>query len=657
MRGYVLLRSAAMLLAAMSPFVLQAQFKDPSPEELKMTDEAKAPGADAIYLYREETTDDEKHYHSYLERIKVLTEKGKEVATIRIPYEKGPFKVTDIRGRTIHADGSIVPLTAKPSDLVDVKTKGAQYNTMVFTLPSVEVGSVLEYSLQIRYEDNIVSEPNWKVQQPYFVRKAHYHFTPDKSGGISNSRGEALTKLMYMVHYDGSSQVIRDATGNYSFDAANVPPIPKEDWMPPLNSLNYRVEFYYTQYQNGEQFWKDEGKHWLKDADHFTSPTKTLQQAVSQIVASGDTEEQKAQKIYDAVMKLDNTGFSREKSQEERKKEKLKNIKSAEDVWNQKSGSEDDIARLYIGLARATGLKIYPMQVVNRNRAIFDMDYLTTYQLDDYIAVLDLGGKEVFVDPGQRDCPFGILHWKHTLAGGIRGTANGSAIARTPAATYKENSRHRTAELTLDEGKSITGTVKYVLAGQDALHWRQVALESDPDEVKKQFKESIQSDIPDGLEMEFDHFVGLDSSGTNLIAILKVTGNIGTQTGKRFFMPGQFFESRGKHPFVAQDKRAIPVDVLYPRLEADDVLYHLPAGLTVENAPQANSASWQDHALMKVASDVKPNEVKISRVVVYNYTILDQKEYGDLHDFYQKVATVDQQPLILTNAAAPAKGN
>jgi hypothetical protein len=657
MRCSWFIRPALLLLAAISPLVVRAQFKDPTPEELQMTAEPKAPGADAIYLYREETSDDVHHYHAYLERIKVFTEKGKEAATIRIPYEKGPFKVTDIRGRTIHADGKIVPLTAKPSDLVDVKTKERQINTMVFTLPSVEIGSILEYTLQIRYDDNMVSEPHWQIQQPYFVRKAHYHFTPDQSGGISNSRGDMLTKLMYMVHYDGSSKVIRDASGNYTFDAADIPPIPKDDWMPPLNSLNYKIEFYYTQYMTGEQFWKEEGKRWLKDVDRFTNPTKTLQQAVSQILGPGDTETQKAQKIYDAVMKLDNTDFSREKSEAERKKEKLKNIKDAEDVWNQRGGGEDDIARLYIALARAAGLKVYPMQVVNRNRAIFDPDYLTTYQLDDYIAIVELDGKEVYLDPGQKDCPFGILHWKHTFAGGIRGTAKGPGVLRTPPATYKENARLRAAELALDSDKNLSGTVTYILTGQDALHWRQVALQNDLDEVKKQFKELVRPDLPDGLEMEFDHFAGLDAPGTNLTATMKVTGRVGSQTGKRFFLPGQFFESHGKLPFVAQSKRTIPVDVLYPRLEADEVVYRLPAGLSAESAPQADTASWPDYALMKVGSTVAPNLVKISRSVAYNYTILDSKDYDKLHDFYQKVATVDQQPLILTSVVAPSKGN
>src|SRR5580658_2912327 len=151
---------AIVLLASASVSVL-GQFQEPTAEELHMTADPKAPGAAAVYLYLEEKTDDAVHFHSYYARIKVLTEKGKDLATIRVPYEHGPFQVAAIEGRTIHTDGSIVKLAAKPSDLMAYRGGGHQYNQMTFTLPSVEVGSILEYRLQIRYSEDTVSSPTW----------------------------------------------------------------------------------------------------------------------------------------------------------------------------------------------------------------------------------------------------------------------------------------------------------------------------------------------------------------------------------------------------------------------------------------------------------------------------------------------------------------
>ena len=56
------LRNSVLFLAAVSPAVVSAQFQQPTPEELKMTDDPKAPGATAVYLNIEEVTDDPLHH-------------------------------------------------------------------------------------------------------------------------------------------------------------------------------------------------------------------------------------------------------------------------------------------------------------------------------------------------------------------------------------------------------------------------------------------------------------------------------------------------------------------------------------------------------------------------------------------------------------------
>lgn len=657
MRSRIAQLFALCCVTSAFPSILHAQFQAPTKEELEMTSDPKAPGADAVYLYREEKTDDNLHYHSDYVRIKVLTEKGKELATVRTPYQHRNFKVTDIQGRTIHSDGTVIQLKTKPSDLMDVKTKDFQINTMVFTLPSVEVGSILEYRLQIRYDDDMVSSPTWEVQQPYYVHKAHYFFQPSpKIEYITNSHGDAANKLMYGVIGPKESKIVSDSTGRYTYDVSDVPPFPSDDWMPPLDSIHWHVAFYYTGYTSGAEFWQKEGKRWAKETDHFAAPSKNLKEAVFKIVAPSDTDEQKARKIYEEVMKFDNTDFTREKSSAERKAEKLKQIKDAEDVWNQKSGSSDNIALLFVALGRAAGLHVYPMQVVNRNRALFDQNFLSLSQLDDYIAIVSLNGKDVLLDPGEKMCPFGTLHWKHSFASGLRLTDNGPVASTTPAVPYTASTINRIANLSVDPSGNVKGSARFILTGQEALHWRQIALKNDDAEVKKQFIESIHADMPDGVEAEFDHFLSLDEYNSNLMVMVTVSGGLGTATGKHFFLPEQFFEAHAKHPFVAQDKRTTPIDVHYPRMETDNVTYHLPSEIAVEIPPPPGAISWPDHAVLKVSADAKGNDVTIARAAAFNFTMLPAKDYGDLHDFFQKVATADQQQLVLTRSQT-AKGN
>jgi hypothetical protein len=92
MRISVFVRRLPVLFDITSPALLVAQFQQPTDEELKMTADPKAPGAAAVYLYREEITNDLDRYHSFYERIKVLADKGRDLATVRVPFFPGSEK-------------------------------------------------------------------------------------------------------------------------------------------------------------------------------------------------------------------------------------------------------------------------------------------------------------------------------------------------------------------------------------------------------------------------------------------------------------------------------------------------------------------------------------------------------------------------------------
>lgn len=656
MRIHVLLAGAVLLIGAAFPRSLCAQFQEPTPDELKMTADPKAPGASAVYLYREETTDNELMAQTYYARIKVLTEKGKELATVSVPFVPDVTKVDQVVGRTIHPDGTIVPLSVKPEDLMNYKSKYFQEDTLVFTLPDVEVGSILEYRLRIKHNYGVLA-PRWELQSGYFTHKEHFQFNIDSlQGRLQDSHGKILDRLVVAVTPPKAPVSIQTARRSYFVDLTDVAPVPSDDWMPPINTLRWRVEFYYTFARSAQGFWDTECKFWKQDTEEFIHESGTIKKAAAGLISDGDTDEEKARKIYAAVMKLDNTDFSRVKTEAERKKEKLKEIHSVDDVWKNQSGAGNSIALLYVALARAAGLKVWPMQVVDRNLAIFDVNYFNVRQLDDYIAVVNIGGKDIFVDPAQKAAPFGSLHWAHALVGGIRESETGPVIAQTPASTFKENVISRIADLTVDGDGNVTGTARIVLSGAEALYWRQVALQNDEAEVKKQFDEDLRDSLPEGVDAEFDHFVELANYQANLMAIVKVSGRIGTMTGKRFFLPGLFFESRAKHPFVSEDSRTTPIDVRFPRMENDDVVYHLPPGYTVESSPRTNDVTWPNFAMLRIGSKAQQDTLEVARAFARNFTLLGPESYKDLHDLYLKVAAADQQQIVLVRAPT-AKGN
>jgi len=416
------------------------------------------------------------------------------------------------------------------------------------------------------------------------------------------------------------------------------------------------VQFYYTPYVSQEDFWKTEGNRWSKEMDRFASETKTLKEAVSGIVGAGDSDEQKARKIYDAVMALDNTDYTRRKTKDELKAMGLKQTKQAEDVWRQKSGSSDEIALLYLAMVRIAGLKAYAILVCNRNREIFSPYYLTLRQFDDVVVSVVLGGKEQFLDPGKRFATFGMLDWRHSLVGALRQTDKGAAIGGTPTNSYKEATTLRVGDLTIDKEGNISGTVRISMTGPAAVRWRELIVENDEDEVKKRFDEDLKRMVPDGVVADFDHFLGLDDYKSSLMGVVKISGNLGNVTGKRVFLPGVFFESRAKHPFVAQEKRITAVDMEYAETVHDIVTYEVPDTLTVESSPAQTSIPLPTRAAFSLKSTVEKNRITVDRALVRGFALLKPDDYGALRDFYQKVATADQQQLVLV-ASPGSKGN
>jgi penicillin V acylase-like amidase (Ntn superfamily) len=96
----------------------------------------------------------------------------------------------------------------------------------------------------------------------------------------------------------------------------------------------------------------------------------------------------------------------------------------------------------------------------------------------------------------------------------------------------------------------------------------------------------------------------------------------------------------------------------YAQMMQDSVSYHVPAGYTVESSPSSSDVSWPNNAILSIKSTPISDGVNVARLLARNFLLVKSSDYQQLHDFYVKVATADQQQIVLTRAAAPAsKGN
>jgi hypothetical protein len=637
------------------------QFTAPTPEELKMTSQPEVPGAAAVYLFKEEITDDKLHMWSKYVRLKVLTEAGKEYANVEVHHysseDHGGYSIGGIEGRTIHPDGTIIPFTGKPFDKLIEKGQDFKAMAKVFTLPDVEIGSILEYRYQLRYDDNYFMPPTWLVQSELYTRKAHYLWKPtsetlvtsDDSGGQLTS-GIAWTPILPTgadfkqtrlpaIGYNSGQLVIE-------LNIHDVPPAPSEEYMPPIESLSYRVLFYYTPYRSGDEFWKNQGKRWAKNQDKFIGPGSKVRAAVKDLVADSDTPEQKLRKIYAAVMKLDNTSYNRQHSAAEEKSQGLREVKNTDDIWERKRGVDDQIAQLFVAMARAAGMKAYLMGVTNRDRNIFLPSHFSLSQLDDDVAIVSMDGKDQFFDPGQRDCPYGQLAWKHSLTQGLRQIDGGSAFGGTPNQSYKDHRVDRIADLTMDEHGEATGTVTMTYRGAPALAWRQNLLRGDATSFNHDLQTAMEKMMPAGMDVKVKSIQQVEDYEQPLVVKFDIKGQIASPTGKRLLVPGDIFEVNAK-PTFPHEKREVPVYFDYCTAVMDAVRVRFPAGLSLESAPAPEDLPYQKTAIYSLKSQTTANSVTVFRNLLVGDIIFTTEEFPQLRAFYSKLEAKDQEPVVL----------
>ncbi len=625
-----------------------------------MTTQAGAPGATAVYLYREETTDDSLRMYSFYVRLKVLTEGGKEKANVELPFvsDRAGFTIDTIAGRTIHPDGTIVAFTGKPYDKMIEKGKGYQYKSKVFTLPAVEVGSILEYRYKLRYDDAYYSAPDWYVQSDLYMRKAHYMWRPT-TGLVGNESDGISGNIAWLPVLPKGTQVVQKAVNGrngqreISLDVQDVPPLVHEEMMAPAESLSYRVMFYWTSYGTIDEYWKAAGKRWAKAQDHFIGPNKGVKDYVAEITSPGDTQEQKLKKIYDAVMKIENTEYTRQRSTQEEKAAGLKDVSTTDDVLMRKRGNGDQLAGLFVAMARAAGMKAYVMGVANRQKRIFISSYFSVGQLDDDIAIVNVDGKDEYFDPGERYCEFKHVAWEHAGSAGLRETEGGTAVAGVPPESYKTAHVQRVADLTLDEHGEASGTVKMTYNGDPALHWRQESLRGDTTSLKEDLKTSMERLLPGGMEVKVTNMQDLENPDKPLVVEFDVKGAIGSPTGKRLLIQANLFQVNAT-PTFPNSKREQAVVLEYPSFYQDAVRIKYPATMAIESVPAAATEKLKTAALYGSSVKEGAGSVTFYRNLMVGEDVFPVSEYPELRAFYGKVETKDQEPMVLIHAGVRA---
>ena len=440
------------------------------PADLKMTSVPLAPGAPAIYLYRQVDRDDKgtaSTEYNYL-RIKILTEEGRKYGNVEIAFDKQGYTVSNIRARTIHPDGSIVNFDGKVFENTIAKSKTVKYLAKTFSMPDFSVGSIIEYRYNLDFRDYSLYDSRWILSEELFTRQAKFSLKPYQGEGWS---------VQWVTPAGLPAGTIPAKEGPDHFvrmEAKNIPAFQIEDYMPPENELKYRVSFIYREgnpEMNVDKFWTSYGKKQNSHVEDFVNKRKAMEQAVAQIVSANDTQLVKLQKIYARTQKIRNLSYEESKTEQEEKRAKLKNASNVEDVWKNQYGYYEEITWLYLGLVRAAGFDAHACKVSGRNDYFFRRERLNSAELNGNVVLIKLDGKDSFYDPGAIFTPFGLLPWSETGVVGLQLDKEGGKWIGTIMPSSDASRIDRKGDLKLGDDGSLEGKLTVTWTGLSST-WR-----------------------------------------------------------------------------------------------------------------------------------------------------------------------------------------
>jgi hypothetical protein len=670
-----------LLLAGLAMAAAQEKWLPITAEEKALTSCPQQPGAPAVYLYREEVTRDDDLSVSIFSRLKVLTPAGKEYANLEIPVVRGAYKIKNLKARVIEPDGSFHEFTGEVLEKTVLRSGRTRVTVKTIALPNVDVGSIIEYSCRFEFDagkasssdsqdalDNLAGRRTtveeggvppvkeilslascaWAIQARLFTYKAHFVYFPFNKGQIFVFRRNM--RLAWASHGlpGGPPELSGDRV---ELDLKDIPAYEEEELMAPEDAGRMGVDFFFlgSSIGSADEYWKREAAIWRQGAEVFMagSPEAT---AESKRLLSGMSDPlAQLKKLYERTQQVRNLSYDRTMTRQQKKAQGIKPNRSAAEVLKHDYGVRSDITRTFSAMARAAGFSADVARVATRDDKFFHENLISLYQqFDSEIAVVKAGGREWLLDPATPFCPFGTVRWACSDTIYIRTSGSAPVFITSPVSLPDEALTSRLLFLQLDSEGNLSGLVKVVFRGQEALARRLEHLDDDEVTAKKGLGEELTALLPAGSRVALQKAENMKNSEEEIRAEFAISiPGFATAAGGRLLLPVYPMKGTQRYPFQ-HARRVHPVYFPYPYRETDDIIITLPAGMAVESVPAArqHKRMFSEHALnCAVEADGK---LHVRQDLTIKKSLIPIEQYPALKSFFDQVRESDEGQVVLS---------
>ena len=590
------------------------------------------PEADAVIISHSAESNYDEDYRlvtNHRIKFKILKEKGIERSNIKIRYYSADdFEfISNLKAFILSYNDNkeILKTQLEPKNSYKKKLNKL-YSELSFTMPSVRVGSIIEY----KYTS--VMKHYGGLQDWYFQKDLPVMFSSYKLNILPGA------EFAYTVYKSLNLPVViqpDQATGSIYYEMRNIPGLRDELYMGAARDYMQRINFQlagidrFGQKTKYTTTWKQLAQELLNEKYFGSQIGKSLAGVDKALWETASSPIEKMKRIHNYVRGTMVWDYIYSKYSND-------NIK---DAWDKKRGNSGDINLILINLLKEAELEVSPLLVSERDNGKVDTSYPYQDQFNKVVAYVTIGDKNYILDATEKQTPSHLVPFKllNTKAFVVeRKNPRLISIAPTNARDYNVV----TLIGSVDHAGRIKG--KTLVANYE---YAKLNKSSDYLSAKSKYEDDF---IKPYSPLKADSFKveGYDSDSLPLKHEIFFSNELG-KSGDYYLLNYNLFTGLTSNPFVAKN-RFTTIDFGTKYSCVVNETFVLPDNLQVESVPKNVKLVTPENSMAAYTEIEKiGKEIIIRLTVEINKTEFPAESYSMVQDFYKKMFETLNEPVLL----------
>jgi len=574
-------------------------------------------------------------------RIKILNIEGFKYATIKIPTYKDE-KIKEIKASTTSFLNGTKTTYLDKTNIYRTKDSEDWYITS-FTLPIVQVGSIIEYSFNKHTTYRFTFADGWVFQSEIPKIKSTYHTTIPAFWNyhittISIDNSKILEQKLINDCFDVNGAVAQCVYSKFELD--NIPAFTEEDYSTSKNNFLKQVRFELKTFKQTDGTVKQYTRSW-KDTDDVIfkkyqigkdyKKTKFISKHIPSEILDEPNELEKAKKIYTFIKLYMNYNG----------KQGNKYSFNSKEAFQQKTGNLYEINTNLVNALLASGIKADFGLLSTRNNGFPTKLHPVITDFNYMVAHIIVDDKHYFLDATDKNLSFGELPF-YCLNDEIRvfDKRNGSYWYKHKPDENNETIIHAIANVIGQSEIEIQTRVIY--KGYNATNKREEISELSEEEYINKLNDENEE-----LQITKQTIENVDDTEKPIIETIEFKSESDFVNNSIYLKPF-VIKSFKTNPFKLEE-RNYPVDIGYKRKFTYNLIFNIPANYKIKSLPENRKIVLPNMGgTLAYLSDVKNNKITINFSFSLDRTIYKPNEYYLIKEFISQLIIAQNERIILT---------